>query len=548
MKREDVYPPSMLESIKRVERTRQHRLREEIPLVKPEEKQKLLYDFHPDYKKGTLRELRVGPSKGDKTPHEFADLLEAYSVINPEEFDLSKPDYDVDVLVVGGGGAGAAAALMAQEQGVKVLLTTKLRVGDANTMMAQGGIQAADKENDSPAIHYLDVLGGGGFHNVRQLVRALVMDAPKVIAWLEGLGVMFDKSSDGTMITIHGGGTSRKRMHSARDYTGGEIMKTLRDEIKNRQIEILEFSPACELLTDGRKCTGAILYNMETQEYLVVKAKVTIIATGGSGRLHVQGFPTTNHYGATADGLIMAYRAGCRLLFMDTIQYHPTGVAFPEQIVGLLVTEKVRGLGAQLVNDEGNRFIYELETRDIEAAAIIRECTERGKGVKTPTGMAGVWLDSPLIEIKQGTGTIQKMLPAMYRQYQRFNIDITRDPVLVYPTQHYQNGGIVINERCETDVENLYVAGEVSGGVHGRNRLMGNSLLDVTAFGRRAGDNGAKKAKTLDNTRLKLTLDHVRRYHHELKRINIKREKFSPLLLPDYRRQELKDKRLQIMK
>ena len=202
---------------------------------------------------------------------------------------------------------------------------------------------------------------------------------------------MFNKEKDGTMFSIHGGGTSRKRMHSCRDYSGGEIMKTLRDEVKNRdEIEVLEFSSACELLTDKGKCTGAIIYNMETEEYLVVRSKTTIIATGGSGRLHVQRFPTTNHYGATADGLIMAYRAGCHLAFMDTIQYHPTGAAFPEQILGLLITEKCRGLGAQLLNVDSNRFIYELETRDVEAAAIIRECEERGLGVETPSGMNGV--------------------------------------------------------------------------------------------------------------------------------------------------------------
>ena len=548
MRREDIYSLSMIESIKNVEKTRQKRLKEVLPLLKPEEKEHLLYKFHPDYKMETLRELKVGPNRGEKTLHEFADLLEAYSIINPEGFDLLELDYDVDVLVIGGGGAGASAALMAHQQGAKVLLVTKLRVGDANTMMAQGGIQAADKKNDSPAIHYLDVMGGGGYHNVPQLVRALVIDAPKVIGWLEELGVMFDKYLDGTMITIHGGGTCRKRMHSARDYTGGEIMKTLRDEIKNKQIEALEFSPACELLTEGKKCTGAILYNMETEQYLVVRAKATVITTGGSGRLHMQGFPTTNHYGATADGIIIAYRAGCRLLFMDTIQYHPTGAAFPEQIVGLLVTEKVRGLGAQLVNSQGNRFIYELETRDAETAAIIRECTEREKGVKTPTGISGVWLDSPLVEVKQGKGTIQKRLPAMYRQYQRFNIDMTKDPILVYPTQHYQNGGVVINQKCETDIENLYIAGEVSGGVHGRNRLMGNSLLDITVFGRRAGERAAKKAKKIDKTSLKLTLNHVKKYHDELKRANINPERFSPIFLPDYRREEVKKKRIHLKK
>jgi len=532
-----MYTQDMVDSKNRLEENRDNRMNEEISLLTPGEKDDLLHEFHPDFKSGTLRELKIGPNEGDKVINEIADLFEAFSKINPNKFDLSKIDHDVEVLIIGGGGAGASAALIAQENGASVLLATKLRLGDANTMMAQGGIQAADKPNDSPPIHYLDVMGGGGFQNTPALVNALVRDAPEAIAWLEDLGVMFDKESDGTMITIHGGGTSRKRMHSAKDYTGGEIMKTLRDEVRNREIDIIEFSPAIELLTDDDgKCTGAVLYNLETEEYIIVRAKITILATGGAGRLHIQNFPTSNHYGATADGLVMAYRAGNPVVFMDTIQYHPTGAAFPEQIVGLLISEKCRGLGAQLVNNDGDRFIYELETRDVEAAAIIKECTENKKGVETPTGMVGVWLDTPMIDIIHGKGTIQKKLPAMYRQYQRFGIDMRKDPLLVYPTQHYQNGGIVVNEKGETEIPNLYAGGEVEGGVHGRNRLMGNSLLEVIVFGKRAGMNAAMKAK---KTGLgKLSLRHVERYHKELKKTGIEGVRESPMVLPDYRREE----------
>jgi len=531
------YSDEMAASIKRLEATRDERKKQKMPRLTPEDKSGILKNFHPDYKQGTMRELKVGPSRGNKTPHEFANLFEAYGRIEPDKFDLSKVDYETDVLIIGGGGAGASAALVASEHGAKVLIATKLRLGDANTMMAQGGIQAADKENDSPTMHYVDVVGGGGYHNKPELVNALVSDAPEVIDWLENLGMMFDKEKDGRMVTIHGGGTSRKRMHTAKDYTGGEIMKTLRDEVRNRDIDILEFMPVVELLTDeDGRCTGAILFNLETEDYKVVRAKTTIIATGGSGRLHVQGFPTSNHYGATADGLVLAYRAGCQLEFMDTIQYHPTGAIFPEQIVGLLVTEKVRGLGAHLVNNEGKRYIFELETRDVESAAIIRECTDRKTGVPTPTGHFGIWLDTPLIEELHGEGTILKQLPAMYRQYKRFNIEITKEPILIYPTQHYQNGGIAINEKCETEVPGLYVAGEASGGVHGRNRLMGNSLLDVLVFGRRAGIYAAQKVK--DAQFGKLTLNHVKKYHKMLEEAGIARERAAPMLLPDYRRQD----------
>jgi succinate dehydrogenase / fumarate reductase flavoprotein subunit len=283
---------------------------------------------------------------------------------------------------------------------------------------------------------------------------------------------------------------------------------------------------------------------METEEHYVVRAKTVIMATGGSGRLHIQKFPTTNHYGATGDGLVIAYRAGARIKFLDTVQYHPTGAAYPEQIVGLLITEKVRGLGAHLVNSEGDRFIYELETRDTEAAAIIRECKERGKGIITQSGMHGVWLDSPMIDIIHGEGTIKKRIPAMFRQYHRFGIDISKDPILVYPTQHYQNGGISINDNGETDVENLYAAGETSGGIHGRNRLMGNSLLDIIVFGRVTGIMAANKAK--GSKQGKLTLEHIHQYNKELAKFKGELHEKSPILLPDYRRDETKKKTLDV--
>ena len=191
----------------------------------------------------------------------------------------------------------------------------------------------------------------------------------------------FDKAPDGTMITTHGGGTSRKRMHAAKDYSGAEIMRTLRDEVLNRGIPVVDFTAAIELIKDEKgSAAGAVLLNMETKEILVARAKTVIIATGGAGRLHYQGFPTSNHYGATADGLVLAYRAGAKLLYPDTLQYHPTGAAFPEQIFGALVTEKVRSLGAKLVNADGEAFMHPLETRDVSAASIIRECTDPRQG------------------------------------------------------------------------------------------------------------------------------------------------------------------------
>ncbi len=500
-----------------------------------DEKESLLATFHPDYKQDEFTVLTAGVNKGDKVPTQLAELLQGHSRISADDVDLSNPDYDTDVLVIGGGGAGASAAIEADEAGVKAMIVTKLRIGDANTMMAEGGIQAADKPNDSPAIHYIDAFGGGHFAAKPALLEKLVTKAPEAILWLNKLGVEFDKEADGTMVTTHGGGTSRKRMHAAKDYSGAEIMRTLRDEVLNRGIPVIDFTAAVEIILDENgKAAGAVLMNMETKELLVARAKTVVIATGGAGRLHYQGFPTSNHYGATADGLVLGYRVGAKLLYADTLQYHPTGAAYPEQIFGALVTEKVRSLGAKLINIDGDAFMHPLETRDVTAASIIRECSERGKGIETEQGTA-VWLDTPMIEYKNGEGTIEKRIPAMMRMFGKYGIDIRKEPILVYPTLHYQNGGLDITPDGMTDVENLYAAGEVVGGIHGRNRLMGNSLLDVIVFGRNAGIHAAAKAKetSVPNT---LTLDHIAKFDSQLSEAGIETETASPMLLPKYAR------------
>lgn len=531
-----MYTKELLESIKKVEAAREKNVALEPRRMTAEEKETLLRTYHPDYKEGEFAVLSIGPNKGEKVPTELAALLQGNSRVDPAEIDLENPDYDVDVLIIGGGGAGTSAAIEADNAGAKVMIVTKLRMGDANTMMAEGGIQAADKENDSPAIHYLDAFGGGHFAAKPELLYRLVTEAPEAIQWLNNLGVEFDKAPDGTMITTHGGGTSRKRMHAAKDYSGAEIMRTLRDEVLNREIPVVDFTAAIELILDENgKAAGAVLLNMETKEILVARAKTVIIATGGAGRLHYQGFPTSNHYGATADGLVLAYRAGAKLLYADTLQYHPTGAAYPEQIFGALVTEKVRSLGAKLINVDGEAFMHPLETRDVSAASIIRECSDRGKGVKTPQGYA-VWLDTPMIEIKGGPGTIEKRIPAMMRMFGKYDIDIRKQPILVYPTLHYQNGGIDINRECESGVPNLFVAGEAVGGIHGRNRLMGNSLLDIIVFGRNAGKSAAARAQ--DTTTGALSLEHVNAFQAERSAAGLSDDTVSPKLLPDYRRKK----------
>lgn len=529
-----MYSPELQDSLKAVEAAREANIAYEPKRMTAQEKDELLAAYHPDYKKSEFSTLQIGPNKGEKVPHELCEMLQAHSRISADDVDLDNVKYDVDVLIIGGGGAGASAAIEADKAGAKTMVVTKLRIGDANTMMAEGGIQAADKENDSPAVHFLDAFGGGHFAAKRELLAKLVCDAPEAIQWLNELGVEFDKDENGTMITTHGGGTSRKRMHAAKDYSGAEIMRTLRDEVLNRGIPVVDFTSAIELILDEKgNAAGAVLMNMETHELMVARAKTVIIATGGAGRMHYQGFPTSNHYGATADGLVLGYRVGAKLLYADTLQYHPTGAAFPQQIFGALVTEKVRSLGAKLINRDGKVFMHPLETRDVAAASIIRECSDRDEGVTTPDGGKAVWLDTPMIEKIGGEGTIERRIPAMMRMFAKYGIDIRKEPILVYPTLHYQNGGLDINVNgMTTNVENLFVAGEAVGGIHGRNRLMGNSLLDVIVFGRNAGQNAAAKSK--DVTVGKLTLKHIAEFDAQREAAGIETDAVSPKLLPNY--------------
>jgi len=545
------YPEELKRLIKVVESTRAERVErknrnEEVPFLSLDERTEML-QHHPDVKEEGRRELKVGPSKGYRIAHEMANVLEAKSRVDPKAVDLSRLDYETDVLVIGGGGSGTAAALLAQQNGCKVLMATKLRHGDANTMMAEGGIQAATKgHKDSPYYHYLDVMGGGHFKNVPELVETLATQAPDVIKWLESLGCNFSKFPDGTLKTIHGGGTSRKRMHFAADITGAEMMRTIRDEARNRaaDIKVVEFSPAVELiLNEHGQCAGAVLYNLETEEYLVVKAKSVVMATGGCGRLHIQGFMTTNHYGATADGIVMGYRAGVPVCFLHTVQYHPTGIVFPEQAEGILITEKFRGSGANLVNIDGQQFVNEREPRDVEAASIIKECVVKSKGVPTPTGKLGIWLDSPMIDMMSGEGTVEREFPGKFILYKRFGIDIAKEPMLIYPTLHYQNGGLEFRNTGETGLPGLFVAGEVGGGIHGENRLMGNSLLDIMVYGRIAGASAAKYIKS-DAKDGKLSLDHVVKYNQECEDTGADEGRVAPMLLPDYTDPRIREKQL----
>ncbi|MGM0627307.1 MAG: FAD-binding protein [Candidatus Fermentibacterota bacterium] len=534
------YPAYMHELLQRVHATRDRR-KDQVPeAMTPQEQQEVL-KLHPDYAPGGKRKISVGPNRGDIAPDAVADLLEAYPLVEHGEIDVSEPDYDVDVLVIGGGLAGTTAAIWVNMEGIpadRILLANKLRHGDANSIMAEGGTQAADRDADSLERHYLDSIGGGHFTNKPDVLRGLVEDAPLIMRWLHQLGAMIDRDENGDFVEKWGGGTSIRRLHSCKDYTGLEELRVIRDEFRGREIGCVEHYPAIELLTDAEgRVSGAVLYNLETGEYRVARAKATILATGGFGRLHIRGFPTTNHYGATADGLVLAYRAGAKLRDTDTVQYHPTGAAYPIQIVGYLLTEKLRSSGAQPVNVDGEAFVFPLEPRDVEASAIIRECYVRNRGIDTPSGLRGVWLDTPMIEVKNGRGYTEKAFPGMIRMFNRYDIDMRKNPVLIFPTLHYQNGGVETDPQGHSSVEGLWVAGEVSGGVHGKNRLMGNSTLDTMVYGRRSGISAAEYVRSGAEAG-SLTLQHQKAYVEMLRDAGVEPERRSPMILPEYRGKE----------
>ena len=345
----------------------------------------LLAAFHPDYGANAWVPLQVGANRGDSCQPDVARLLQSYVLI--DDVDLAGAQLaSTDVLVIGGGGAGCAAALTAASKGAKVILATKLRLGDSNTVMAEGGIQAAVGPDDTPQRHFEDSIKAGHDAADKKLVAQMVLDGPDVIRWLIQLGIAFDSANDkllgDTLRRKRAGGASAARVLSYRDFTGLEMMRVLREAVYLKPgIDTWNRCPVVELLSDDYgACAGAVIYNMEWRTCVLVRATAVILATGGCGRLHLNGFPTSNHYGATADGTVLAYRIGARLREMDTFQYHPTGLAHPVHLAGSLISEAARSSGAMLIKGRGERFVDELRPRDIVAASILRECAE-GRGV-----------------------------------------------------------------------------------------------------------------------------------------------------------------------
>lgn len=491
--------------------------------------EELLARYHPDYQDSARTLLQVGPNAGDYCHVALADALQSNARID-EAALAGAAVTDTDVLVVGGGGAGCAAALTAERAGANVLVATKLRLGDSNTVMAEAGIQAAVEPADSPQRHFEDTLRGGHFHGDKALVAQMVMDAPDVIRWLIQLGMQFDLEGE-NLRTRRPGGATADRILCFRDCTGLEMMRVLREAVLNSTVNVWDRSPVVELLSnDYGECAGAVIYSLRLRRYRLVRAKAVILATGGIGRLHLNRFPTSNHLGATGDGLVLAYRIGARLRDMDSFQYHPTGLAHPQRLAGSLVSEAARSAGAVLINGHGERFVDELKPRDHVAAAIIRECQE-GRGIVAAEGTLGVFLDTPRLE-RQDPGILDKQFVSVVKLAKKCGHDPAKTPFLVYPTLHFQNGGVVIDTEGRSSVRGLFCVGEAAGGVHGRNRLAGNALLEMLSFGRRAG------AKAVDGSiaeqHRKITIEHVTKRQQELTKVGLSINRVGPPLFPDY--------------
>lgn len=409
-------------------------------------------------------------------------------------------------MLFGSGGAGLCAAIEAAENGVHVCILTKEKYCQSNTIMAQGGIQVATEEGDSVELHFEDTMKGGHYKNNPKLVKKLTEEAPKALEWLSKLGITFQEEP------ILAGGASKKRLHTIGDSTGAAIMKVLSRKVmeleKKKLITIKTYADVQELIKDDKGNIGGVIFQ-QNRKYQIMKAKVVILATGGSGGLRYGNLNTSNCDGITGDGLAMAYHAGAKLIDPAAIQYHPTGGVFPVNFSGKLISEKARSLGALLFNKEGKPLISQGNRDDI-VKNILSEIN-KGKGIKNPSSHDGVWLAIPLIDKIHGEGTIQKKLPGLYKKYKSVGIDITKHAILVYPTVHYQLGGVEIDEKGMTEIPNLFAVGEISGGIDGENRLMGNALCTVIVYGRTAGKEAAKVAKSIPLPK-QLSISHLNNF------------------------------------
>jgi succinate dehydrogenase / fumarate reductase, flavoprotein subunit len=398
-----------------------------------------------------------------------------------------------DVLIIGAGGAGLRAAIAAAENGLSVGIVTKSLLGKAHTVMAEGGIAAAvgnvDPE-DSWRQHFIDTLKSGKFLNNWQMAEIFTKEAPERVYELEQWGALFNRTPQGKISQRPFGGHTHRRLCHVGDRTGLEMIRTLQEKVLATDARVYMETTVTKLLKDGGgRVVGALAYTRESGRFVHFKVKAVIMATGGWGRIFKV---TSNSWEGTGDGCVLAYDAGAELVDMEMVQFHPTGMVWPPGVRGILVTEGVRGEGGILRNAEGERYMerydpekMELSTRDVVARANYTEVTE-GRGSEH----GGVYLDITHL----GYEGIMKKLPTMHEQFLKLaDIDIAKEPMEVFPTVHYTMGGVKVDpETCVTNVPGLFAAGECAGGLHGANRLGGNSLSDLLVFGRRAGMGAAE--------------------------------------------------------
>jgi succinate dehydrogenase / fumarate reductase flavoprotein subunit len=450
-------------------------------------------------------------------------------------------DYEThehDVLVIGAGGAGLRAAIEASAAGVRVGLVCKSLLGKAHTVMAEGGIAAAlanVDERDNWKVHFADTMRGGQYVNQWRMAELHAKEAPDRVRELEAWGAVFDRTSDGRILQRNFGGHRYPRLAHVGDRTGLEMIRTLQDHGVHRGIDVHMEHTILSILKDGNRAVGAFGYERERGRFKIFRAKAIVLATGGIGRAYKI---TSNSWEYTGDGHALAYEAGADLIDMEFIQFHPTGMVWPPSVMGILVTEGVRGEGGILTNKEGKRFMFdeipenyrsqtadneeegwrycqgdknsrrppELLTRDHIARCIVREIKE-GRG--SPHG--GVYLDIAWIKerLPNAADYIKRKLPSMYHQFKQLaDIDITEQPMEVGPTTHYIMGGIHVDPDTQMSrVPGLFAAGECAAGINGANRLGGNSLSDLLVFGKRAGEFSARFAK--DNSLGKIDNDTI---------------------------------------
>jgi L-aspartate oxidase len=411
------------------------------------------------------------------------DLLCLRLVIRWYSREAVAAPIEFDVLVVGSGASGLAAAVSADRAGARVALVAKDAVQSCNSAKAQGGIQAAFGDDDSPEQHAEDVWRSSHETADRRLVEVLTSEAPGAIHWLEEVGVEFTRENGGYRLARCGGAT-RKRLLQVGDRTGHAITKALRAAVKASDIAVFPKSPLSDLEP------GENGWRAWCGDHVIDAGTVVLSAGGRCYRVaEERGELTTNHPGATGEVTRIAVEVGAESRDLDALQYHPNGGAWPELMQGYSIPETTRSYGAVLLNADGEEFTDSLGPRDEVSQAIFDE-VEAGRGVETPDGRPAVYLDTTRI----AEADAEISLPYMLRRYRSGGIDPLAQPIFTFPVLHYQNGGLVIDEHGETTVEGLYACGEIAGGTHGRNRMMGNSLLECTVFGRRAGKAAAEKA------------------------------------------------------